>query len=120
MKDRYYTYLIINTLLDKYYIGSRKAAVPEEDLGTVYFSSSTDKAFLQDQKINHQNYDYLVLDIFATEEQAKAEEVRLHSNLNVGINERFYNRARTLRTQVRGHRQHSTECSAIDSEGHQG
>jgi len=94
-----YVYLIINTKLNKFYIGSRKCkGEPEDDIGCFYFSSSTDKEFIKDQKINPGSYDYLVLEKFSTTKEAKEYETKAHKTLNVGVNENFYNLARQTST----------------------
>ncbi len=94
-----YVYLIINTKLNKFYIGSRKCkGEPEDDIGCFYFSSSTDKEFIKDQKTNPGSYDYLVLEKFSTTKEAKEYETKAHKTLNVGVNENFYNLARQTST----------------------
>ncbi len=53
MKKYHYVYRITNTVLRKHYYGSRTSKIrPNLDLGVIYFSSSTDKNFLKDQKLN--------------------------------------------------------------------
>ena len=55
----HYVYRITNVEKNKYYYGSRSSNIlPSEDIGIKYFSSSSDKIFVQDQKENPQNYMY--------------------------------------------------------------
>lgn len=55
---KHYVYRITNIKLNKHYYGTRtsKNKTPEEDIGYIYFSSSSDKEFLKDQKDNPLNY----------------------------------------------------------------
>jgi hypothetical protein len=49
----HYVYLIEHIYTGKYYIGSRSTNLaPEDDIGKKYFSSSRDKEFKKDQKLN--------------------------------------------------------------------
>ena len=51
--QKHYVYRITNIILKKYYYGVRSCRIePKKDLGHKYFSSSTDKLFIQDQKRN--------------------------------------------------------------------
>jgi len=91
----FYTYQIFNTKTHKFYIGVRKSKVdPIKDIGIRYFSSSLDKDFIDDQKLNPQDYEYTVLGIFPSRKEAVAEEISLHEFYNVGQNKRFYNKAK--------------------------
>ena len=64
---QHYTYRISNTLINKHYYGTRSTGInPKDDLGYKYFSSSSDKEFIKDQKDNPQNYKYK--DWYAIEE----------------------------------------------------
>ncbi|MCK5537943.1 MAG: hypothetical protein KAI79_14040 [Bacteroidales bacterium] len=87
----HYTYRITNTKIHKHYYGVRSSISPKSDLGLIYFSSSSDKEFIQDQKDNPQNYRYKIVGKFTTREEAIALEVKLHNKFNVGVNENFYN-----------------------------
>ncbi len=88
----HYTYRITNKLDRKHYYGTRSSKIePKEDLGIKYFSSSSNKEFIQDQKLNSSCYKYKVLRISSTREEAMELEIKLHNKFNVGINELFYN-----------------------------
>ncbi len=94
-----YVYRIKNNRLTRYYIGVRSCdCLPEEDLGFLYFSSSQDKEFLQDQKQNPSDYSYEILEEFDTRELAINHEIYLHNKHNVGVNPRYYNRAKQTST----------------------
>lgn len=91
----HYTYIITNVVENKYYIGCRSSKVPpEKDLGTKYFSSSKDKEFVKDQKLNPQNYKYKIIATFDSKLLAINLEIKLHNIHNVGVNPSFYNRAK--------------------------
>lgn len=91
----HYTYIITNVIENKYYIGCRSCAVrPENDLGVRYFSSSKDKKFLKDQKLNPQNYKYKVIAEFSSRALALDLEIKLHNIHNVAVNPCFYNRSK--------------------------
>ena len=64
----HYTYRITNILLKLHYYGVRtsKDILPKKDLGIKYFSSSTNKEFIKDQKSNPQNYKYKIIRIYST------------------------------------------------------
>lgn len=91
----HYVYRITNIVLNKHYYGKRTSKVePRLDLGIKYFSSSTDKAFKQDQKAFPENYKYKIVVICKNSTTALAYEIRLHNKYNVGINSAFYNKAK--------------------------
>lgn len=91
----HYVYRITNKEVGKYYYGKRSSKIPpKDDLGIRYFSSSTDKEFLIDQKVNADRYKYKIVRKFKTSEEAIAFEVILHSKFNVSINQKFYNKAK--------------------------
>lgn len=91
----HYTYRITNLLLNKHYIGCRSSALPpKEDLGVKYFSSSSDKEFRLDQKINPHNYRYKVIKTYTCRQDAINLEIKLHNKLNVGANLSFYNKSK--------------------------
>jgi len=95
----HYTYRITNIILNKHYYGVRTSKInPKLDLGTKYFSSSCDKDFISDQKINPQNYKYKVIKISNTRKEAMELEIKLHNKFDVAINESFYNRAKQTST----------------------
>ncbi len=91
----HYTYRIHNTKTNKSYIGDRSCQCkPKEDLGIKYFSSSSDKDFMEDQLNNPSDYNYWILDTFDTREEAKQLEIDLHNFHDVGRNPKFYNKAK--------------------------
>ena len=91
----HYVYIITNVIENKYYIGCRSCNIlPEKDLGIKYFSSSKDKKFVQDQKTNPQHYKYKVIAIFDNRVSAISLEIKLHYIHDVGVNSKFYNKAK--------------------------
>lgn len=95
----YYVYRITNTSIKKHYYGKRTSKIPPRaDLGIRYFSSSSDKAFITDQKINPQNYRYKIVAVYTTAEKASEKEVKLHNKFDVGVNPSFYNKAKQTST----------------------
>ncbi len=90
---KHYVYRITNKILGKHYYGYRKALDPYKDLGIKYFSSSSDRAFIEDQKNNPSNYKYKIVQIFNDSSNALELEIKLHRKFNVSGNDRFYNKA---------------------------
>lgn len=91
----HYVYRITNKIENKHYYGVRSSTIkPKEDIGIKYFSSSTDKNFIRDQKENPDNYKYKVLKIFPTRKDAEFFETILHEKFSVQTNESFYNKAK--------------------------
>ncbi len=96
---KHYTYLITNCQEEKCYIGVRSCECdPIDDIGKKYFSSSSDKNFKKDQKNNPQNYQYQVLELFETKNEALLSEIDLHEYFDVGRNIKFYNCAKQKAT----------------------
>jgi len=91
----HYVYRITNKITNMYYYGDRSCNChPSEDIGIKYFSTSTLKFFIKDQKINPQDYKYKVIKIFETcREDAKQLEVDLHKKFDVKNHPKFINRA---------------------------
>jgi hypothetical protein len=90
----HYVYRITNTVLNKHYYGVRTSKIdPKLDLGFKYFSSSSDKEFIQIQKENPQDYKYKIIKIFNSRVEAAELEIFLHKKFNVVVNESFYNKA---------------------------
>ncbi len=97
--EYHYTYRITNVKISKHYIGVRTSKInPKLDLGIKYFSSSSDKEFIKDQKENQNNYKYKIIKIFNTRGEALNLEIKLHNKFDVGVNESFYNRAKQTST----------------------
>jgi hypothetical protein len=81
----HYVYRITNTLVNKHYYGKRSSKLPPvEDLGAYYFSSSSDKSFIEDQKCNPQNYKYKIVSTCKTAKEVICKEIRLHNTFSVG------------------------------------
>lgn len=98
IKNSHYTYEIKNINTNMMYIGVRSCfGDPKKDLGLEYFSSSSNKDFINDQKINRHLYKYTILGIFDTREEAEQHEIFLHAFYVIANNKSFYNRS-----QVRG------------------
>ena len=88
----YYTYEIRNIVNNMYYIGRRHSSiVPNLDLGKRYFSSSSNKEFIRDQKINPQDYIYIVLNVFDNKLDMIKDEILLHQTKNVKDDVLSYN-----------------------------
>lgn len=88
----HYVYRITNTDLSKHYYGKRSSKLdPKLDLGKIYFSSSTDKNFIRDQKENPEKYKYKIVKLFESAKDACIFESKLHAKFNVGTNPKFYN-----------------------------
>ncbi len=80
----YYVYQITNIVSGKFYIGKRTAKIePHLDLGIKYFSTSSDKDFMLDQKQHPEKFKYDVLSIWNTALEMNAEEIRLHELYNM-------------------------------------
>ena len=96
MKNKYhYVYRITNTKERKHYYGVRSSKVePKLDLGIKYFSSSTDKEFIKEQKENKTVFKYKIINQFNSREEAVKLEIKLHDKFNVGFNESFYNKCK--------------------------
>ena len=95
----HYVYRITNLVEGKHYYGKRSSRVlPDQDIGIKYFSSSSDKQFIQDQKQNPQNYKYKIVARFDTAKEAINMEIRLHEIFDVGRNPKFYNKAKQSST----------------------
>ncbi len=95
----HYVYIITELSTGVKYIGSRSCSNhPSMDIGHSYFSSSTDKTFMKNQKENRTNYTYEILSIFKSRYEAVTEEIRLHNLHDVGINKEFYNKSKQTST----------------------
>lgn len=95
MSKYHYVYRITNIIKNKHYYGIRSTKIlPIKDLGIKYFSSSKDKDFINDQKVNPQNYKYKIIRICDSRTEALNIEILLHAKFNVGVNESFYNKAK--------------------------
>ena len=90
----HYVYRISNIKLNKHYYGVRSCNChPTKDLGYKYFSSSSDKEFIENQRLKPQEYRYKIVSIKDTREQAVGVEIYLHEKYDVKSNDNFYNKA---------------------------
>jgi len=90
---RHYVYRITNIVTDYHYPGCRSAEIPEEDIGIKYFSSSTNKLFIQDQKNNPDDYKYKIVYTGDNRKDAISFEVKYHKRLDVKNHPKFLNKA---------------------------
>jgi len=91
----HYVYRITNVVENKHYYGKRSSKCdPKQDLGVKYFSSSTDKEFILDHKLNPQNYRYKIVQQFKDGKSAILRESKLHFKFNVSSNLKFYNKVK--------------------------
>jgi len=89
----HYVYRITNTLIGKHYYGTRKSIgkTPKEDLGIRYYSSSSNKKFISEQKAYPDHFKYKVIRTFSTRESAVEFEIFLHNKYDVKNHTKFYN-----------------------------
>jgi len=94
-----YVYEIINTMTNKRYIGTRSTNLkPQDDIGFLYFSSSSNKEFIQEQKQHPEIFEYIIKGNFTTRKEAIKLEIRLHEENNVGNNPEYYNKSKQTST----------------------
>lgn len=91
----HYVYRITNVITEMFYYGDRSCNChPSEDIGIKYFSTSSLKLFINDQKENPQDYKYKIVRIFEScRTDAKQLEVELHKRFDVKNNKKFINRS---------------------------
>lgn len=95
----HYVYQITEISTGLKYIGARSCTgYPENDLGIKYFSSSTNKQFIESQKQNSENYIYSILSVFECREDAIFEEIRLHELYDVGKNIEYINKVKQTKS----------------------
>jgi hypothetical protein len=89
-------YRITNILTHKHYYGYKSCSKrdPKDILGKTYFSSSSDKEFIAEQKNHPERFRYKIVAKFSTKEEALQREIRLHTLFDVGLNDSFYNRSK--------------------------
>jgi len=88
----YYVYKITDMKRKKYYIGSRTSEIPpDQDLGHIYFSSSTNKNFIEEQRTTPNQFTYEVIETFPTLRQALDYETDLIQQTNALNDENYYN-----------------------------
>lgn len=96
----HYVYRITNVVENKHYYGKRSSTVdPKLDLGVKYFSSSSDKKFIEDQKIYPERFKYKVVSVYNNSFSAIQKEVVLHNRFDVGVNPKFYNKSKQTSTK---------------------
>ena len=99
MNKYHYVYRITNIKENKHYYGSRTSTkIPKEDLGVIYYSSSCDKDFINDQKTNKENYKYIIVRCFDNRKECILFEIFLHEKFNVAKNDKFYNKSQQTST----------------------
>lgn len=90
----YYVYKITNLSNNMYYIGSRQSKCdPKDDLGVKYFSSSSNKNFINEQKQNPNKFKYEILSKHNSRMEAFEEEVRVQIELGCLEDELCYNKS---------------------------
>ena len=73
-----------------HYYGVRSCTCePVDDLGRKYFSSSTNKEFIKDQKEHPEDYKYKIIKVFDNRKDAEYYEKFLHEKFNVAENDHF-------------------------------
>lgn len=92
-QKHHYVYRITNKVEKKHYYGVRSSkSIPKDDLGKKYFSSSTDKDFINEQKEHPERFKYKVIREFETRKDAELLEKKLHKKFHVSDNDKFYNK----------------------------
>ena len=96
----HYTYIIQHIWTNNFYIGRRSTnLLPAEDIGKCYFSSSSNKEFIAEQKLYPARFDYTVVNVFFDITDALEDEIRLHNLYNVGSNSLSYNKVAATHTK---------------------
>lgn len=91
-KTSHYVYKITNIKNGMKYIGSRSCDIdPKRDLGNLYFSSSADQDFMKEQYDHPDIFEYEVLEMYDTQEDALKSEMLLLKSLNARSNPDYYN-----------------------------
>lgn len=90
----YYVYKITNLTNNMYYIGSRQSNCdPKDDLGIKYFSSSSNKNFITEQKKNPEGFKYEILSVHNSRMEAFEEEARIQTELGCLEDDLCYNKS---------------------------
>lgn len=114
-------YRITNILTQKHYYGYKSCSKrdPKEIIGKTYFSSSSDKEFIKEQKNHPERFRYKIVARFKTKEEALEREIRLHVMFDVGRNKSFYNRSKqtSKKFDVTGFRHSEETKKRISSAG---
>jgi hypothetical protein len=83
-KKYYYIYRITNIKASMHYYGYRSCfGNPYNDLGKKYFSSSSDKNFINEQNKYPERFKYKIIKIFDNKEDALKLEIKLYHKFNV-------------------------------------
>ena len=91
----HYVYEIYNQFSGMKYIGARSCnCKPKKDLGHYYFSSSSNKNFMKEQKKYPDSFSYIIRKEFKTRQEAMDYEIVLHKELDVANSKNFYNKVR--------------------------
>ncbi|RLD45402.1 MAG: hypothetical protein DRI86_05670, partial [Bacteroidetes bacterium] len=97
---QYYTYIIFDPISLKRYVGYRGTFLtPAEDLGQIYFSSTTNEE-LKDILTKPNNLEYIVLDIFRDEKEAAKAEKEILSRNAAAKNPLFWNLSNGIGTPI--------------------
>ena len=102
----HYVYLLIHESTELFYIGARSSTVSPED-DPYMSSSSLGKEYCS-------NCDKLILQEFTTRKEAVAYEIFLHNSFDVGINPKFFNKAKQTSTKfdIAGNKEIGKKISA--------
>src|SRR5574344_2025119 len=94
-----YVYQITEKSTNKKYIGVRSCDIdPTEDLGVLYFSSSSDKQFMENQMLNPSDFVYSILSTHESRIDAVQMEINLHDQFDVSNNPDFFNTSKQTST----------------------
>ncbi len=116
-KQYHYVYRITDKHNSMHYVGSRSCNIlPIDDLGNVYYSSSTNKQFIIDQKKDHPRFKYKILYIFNNRKDAIKFESKYHHYFDVRYHPKFLNKANQCVTFYLIHSgdEHFTSKMSID------
>jgi len=96
MTKQYYVYKVTDNKMNKFYIGARGTNnILEDDIGKVYFTSSTNKDFVNRMKINPTDFTFKVIKEFTDWNDALEYEYKLLKKFKANTNEHMYNKAIT-------------------------
>jgi len=97
----HYVYKITDKKRKKYYIGSRSSEIePEKDLGHIYFSSSGNKKFINEQRKNSNQFKYEVIKVCSNKLQALKYEKELIQQKDALNNKNYYNGRNRLEFEI--------------------
>ena len=98
----HFVYSIKEISTNRLYIGSRSTNIDPKDDILLYMSSSKDKNFKRNQKINKLDYEYTILSLWETRLLSDLEEIRLHTLYDVENNNQYINRRNARINQFTG------------------